>query len=331
MPCYSPIKCWYDENNRPIFKATPGAREGEVNCRGCLGCRLDNSRLWATRIVHEATMHESLGGSCFVTLTYRRQPETTEQLEKRYFIPDDWSLNPSHITLFLKRLRKRLSRCADPELRKIKYLQVGEYGTQCMHGVDLAEGRCELCTLGHPHHHLMLFGYEPHDAEPIGQVNGVTQYTSRFLESIWKYGFVHVGELNHASAQYVARYTLKKINGIQADTHYLHTTLDGEIIQRHPEYMTFSNGLGHSYYEKYKSDFWPSDECSVPGLGVLKKVPDCYTKLLKESDPFAHEEVLAKRIEHRAENASDFTPQRLMAKYQVKMASLALKQGKHLS
>lgn len=330
MPCYSPIKCWFDaETNRPIFKATPGSREGEVSCRGCLGCRLDNARVWSTRIVHEAALHESLGGNCFVTLTYREKSDCTpEQLEKGQHLPEDYSLNKSDIQRFFKRLRKRLSRHTSPELRKIKYFQVGEYGTTCMHNIDLTIADCPFCKLGRPHHHAMLFNFEPWDVQPIGQINGVTQWTSPYLEEIWGHGFVHVGDLNYQSAQYVTRYALKKITGPKSDHHYEHLTLEGELVYRMPEYRTHSMNLGNEWYEKYKSDFWPSDEVTVPGLGVIKKVPDCYTKLLKESDPFAHEEVLAKRVEYRSKNASDFTPQRLMDKYKVKKASLALKKGK---
>lgn len=285
--------------------------------------------MWATRIVHEAALHQSVGGNCFVTLTYRPRSEcTTEQLEKGQFCPDDYSLNPAHFTKFIKRLRKYLSGHPAPEYRKIKYFQAGEYGVECMHGLNLELVKCPYCKLGRPHHHAALFNFEPHDLQKIGEVNGTPQFTSPTLERLWSYGFVHIGELNFSSAQYVARYILKKINGHQADHHYEHITLDGELVYRHKEYSTYSMGLGNEFYKKYFDDFFPSDQTPVPGLGVLEKVPDCYTKLLKESDPFAHEEVIANRVEHRQKYASDFTPERLMDKYKVKKASLSLKKGK---
>ena len=330
MPCYSPIKVWKNENHQPLFKAEAGAYEGEVSCRQCLGCRLDNSRMWATRIIFEASLHESVGGNCFVTLTYRDKSECTpKQLAKGQHIPDDRSLNKQHFTKFMKRLRKYLADHFDPRLRKIRYFQAGEYGTHCLHGIDLNIHRCAYdCILGRPHHHACLFNYEPHDLEVIGEINGVKQFTSPTLERLWSYGFVHIGECNPSSADYVARYILKKVNGPMADWHYQQITMDGELVYLEPEYKTYSPNLGDAWFEKYKSDFFPSDELPIPGGGIHNKVPDCYTKLLKESDPFVHEEILAKRVEYREANASDFTPQRLMDKYKVKKASLAMKKGK---
>lgn len=112
MPCYSPLKGWRDaETNQLIFKAVPGAREAEVACGSCLGCRLDRSRDWAIRIVHESQLHELGNGNSFVTLTYRDPIDCDqEQLNKGLHIPDDWSLHKEHFQKFMKRLRFFLRR-----------------------------------------------------------------------------------------------------------------------------------------------------------------------------------------------------------------------------
>ena len=104
----------------------------EVACGQCLGCRLDYSRMWAMRIVHESTLHEYNGGNCFVTLTYRDEIECTEdQLLSGDHIPKDWSLKKSDFQNFMKRLR-----WAFPK-QEIRYFYVGEYGRRCRHGIDV--------------------------------------------------------------------------------------------------------------------------------------------------------------------------------------------------
>mgnify|MGYP006902734804 CR=1 FL=1 len=188
----------------------------EVACGQCLGCRLDYSRVWAMRIVHESTMHELDGGNCFVTLTYRDPIECSmDQLEKRLYVPDDWSLHPKHFTNFMKRLRKYF------EPQKIRFFYVGEYGRKCKHGIDLESVNCPLCFVGRPHFHACLFNLSFDDLEAYQSDGGVMRYTSPTLEKIWGYGFVDVGELNFASASYVAGYVLKKVKGIKQPDHYM--------------------------------------------------------------------------------------------------------------
>ena len=111
----------------------------EVGCGQCLGCRLDRSRMWAMRIVHESTLHELDGGNCFVTLTYRDRLECSqEQLEKGYHVPDDWSLHKEHFQKFMKRLRKAF------HPQKIRFFHCGEYGNICKHGISLELVDCPL-------------------------------------------------------------------------------------------------------------------------------------------------------------------------------------------
>ena len=291
----------------------------EVACGQCLGCRLDKSRMWAMRIVHESSLHELAGGSCFVTLTYRDPLECTdEQLKAGLHIPADYSLNKTHFTKFMKRLRRKY------DDRTIRFFQCGEYGNTCRHGFSLDLNPCPLCPRGRPHHHAILFNYTPPDLEVYTQKNGEPRYTSQSLEKIWSYGFVDVGECNFESAAYVARYILKKVNGVQAETEYLSVSEDGELIYLEPEYCTMSRrpGIGRDFYEKYKHDFFPSDETPVPGKGVIKKVPRYYEKLFAESDPLTLEDIKALRQKFRDEHSDKYTPARLMSKYKVKKAQI---------
>ncbi len=319
VPCYSPLKGWKDtETGGIVFKGLGTEETMEVACSQCLGCRLDRSRMWAMRIAHEASLHEHSGGNCFVTLTYRDRAECDdEQLRNGYFIPEDWSLHKSHFQLFMKRLRKQLA-------NKIRFFHCGEYGNRCKHGIDLERVGCPLCQLGRPHYHACLFNVCFGDLEQYTQINGQPRYTSRMLSRIWKYGFVDVGELNFESAAYVARYCLKKVNGLNADTHYYASDMVGEVTFLEPEYCTMSRrpGIGKAWFDEYKDDLFPSDEVPVPGSGVFKGMPRYYEELFKKEDPIGLEEIKEIRKAFMEAHGGDFTPERLMAKYRVKKAQV---------
>ena len=321
MPCYSPLKGWKDHETGGIKFRPDGAREKmEVACGQCLGCRLDRSRMWAMRIVHESSLWEITGGNCFVTLTYRDPVECNEdQLRSRFHVPDDWSLQKKHVQDFMKRLRKRFD-------NKIRFFGVGEYGHRCKHGIDLERVGCPLCNVGRPHYHICLFNVSFADLVPYGSERGELRYTSPFLESVWKYGFVDVGELNFASAAYVARYCLKKVTGVKSDEHYMQIDLDGCATWVEHEFSLMSRkpGIGRDWYEKYKDDVFPSDEVPVLGHGVVKGVPRYYEEIFKEENPLSLEEIKRVRETFRREHADEYTPERLMDKYKVKKAKQEL-------
>ena len=316
MPCYSPLKGYKDPETGGIkFKKTGTEETMEVACGQCLGCRLDRSRMWAARITHEASLHEHSHGNCFITLTYRPEEECTEdQLKEGYHIPEDWSLNVRHFQLFMKRLRKHLKG------RKVRYYHCGEYGSVCRHGIDLSKVKCPLCHLGRPHYHAILFNVSFGDLEAYATEREQTRYTSPTLESLWKHGFVDVGEVNFQSAAYVARYVMKKITGVEADDHYQNIADDGEIIKVEPEYSTMSNGIGKDWYLRFESDCFPSDEVPVPGHGVVPKVPRYYAEMLRQTDEATYEEIKERRLNFRNENADQYTPEALHSKYKVKKA-----------
>ena len=307
MACYSPLKGWKDEETGGIKFTRDGSREKmEVACGQCLGCRLDHSRMWAMRINHESSLYEASGGNCFVTLTYRDKHECDdEQLRNRFYIPDDWSLNKKHWQDFMKRLRKAFA----PQ--KIRFYMCGEYGNRCKHRIDLDRVVCPLCTVGRPHYHACLFNCSFPDLVAYNSgVDGSPRYTSPFLEGIWKYGFVDVAPLDFDSAAYVARYCLKKVTGAKADDHYMLYDLDGVITFVTPEFALMSRrpGIGRDWYDRYKSDLFPSDEVPVAGHGVLRGMPRYYDKLFELDDPLSLEEIKKVRQEFRKAHAEDYTP-----------------------
>lgn len=348
MPCYSPLKGYRNfVNGRWQSKRGSDAHEEmEVACGQCLGCRLDRACMWMVRIVHESSLHQFDQGSVFVTLTYRNKSECTEdQLRAGFFVPDDWSLCKEHFTKFMKRLRKKRD-------SKIRYFQCGEYGSICRHGMattdEMAErleiSRCAFCRVGRPHHHACLFNVRFDDLRVCGRRDGVTYFTSDELASIWKYGFVQVGEITPQSAGYVARYSVKKVTGKQAREHYVTVDDDGVLQSVLPEYATMSRGgiceqcgrrscskapggIGKRFYERYIGDIFPSDEVPVPGRGVLKKVPRFYDELLCRTDPELLEEIKLIRQEFRKAHGDEYTPERLYQKYRVKKAQVSLLKG----
>lgn len=193
MSCVSPLTAYHSkEGSRPNGKArfvfSPqlalhGAEPVLLPCGQCIGCRLERSRQWALRCVHEAKSWEK---NCFITLTYDED-----------HLPENKSLVKNDLQLFFKRLRKKYG-------EGIRFFACGEYG-------DDNE---------RPHYHCAIFNWRPADLDFYDNNYGNPLYTSRSLSTIWTAGFVTVGELTFESSAYVARYCLKKINGAKAEEHY---------------------------------------------------------------------------------------------------------------
>jgi len=296
MACYAPLKGYRDPvSNGLVFYKT--STPLQVACGQCLGCRVDRTLMWAMRIVHEAHLYKY---NSFVTLTYRNRDEcNAEQIKKGYYVPGDYSLNKTHFQKFIKRLRKDFP-------QKIKYFHCGEYGDENLR----------------PHYHACLFNCRFEDQEIYDNSEGRGLYSSPSLEKLWPYGFSTIGELNFETASYTAGYILKKINGAQALDEYLRSDEYGVCFWVQAPYTTMSlghkspGGIGAEFYEKYKSDFFPSDECPVPGKGVLKKVPRYYEKILENENSALLDKVKEVRQVFLAKHRADFTPERLKDKYE---------------
>ncbi len=264
--------------------------------------------MWAMRITHEASLHESNFGNCFITLTYRSKEEATDkQLQKGHYVPDDYSVNYHHFRDFIKRLRRHYE-------QKIRYFHCGEYGDDNLR----------------PHYHACLFNVSFDDQIVEQQDQGITTYSSPTLEELWRYGFCTIGELNFETACYTAAYIQKKINGKGAREAYLRNDEDGVAYWVKPPYITMSlkPGIGQKFYEKYNTDFFPSDESPIPGHGISKRVPRYYEKILETVDPALHEVVKRTRQEFIASHREDFTPERLKDKYICARAKQSLKKRK---
>ena len=191
MPCYKPLR-GYRSNTKTqtgkrsiVFNPRHGFidQPQDVPCGQCIGCRLERSRQWAIRIVHESQMHEQ---SYFLTLTYNNE-----------FLPKTGSLQKADVQLFMKRLRKKFG-------KGIRYYYCGEYGEK----------------FHRPHYHLIIFGCEFPDKILWKIERGNRLWISEDLNKLWKKGYCSIGMVTFESAAYVARYVTKKITGKQANQHY---------------------------------------------------------------------------------------------------------------
>lgn len=199
MPCYFPLQATFSlrpDGLKDIKFSNTNARNfsmgikfiGDNNlslpCGRCMGCRLEKSRQWAVRCLHESKCYKD---NCFVTLTY--SPEK---------LPKNGSLVRKDVQDFLKRLRFKFSD------RKIRVFYCGEYGD----------------SLSRPHYHLCLFNLDFPDKEFLFKIEGNVSYTSKILSELWPNGISSVTGFSFETAAYVARYCTKKITGPNAKKHY---------------------------------------------------------------------------------------------------------------
>lgn len=278
---------------RPIvFTAGAGFLDRPITiaCGQCIGCRLERSRQWAMRCIHESQLHNE---NCFITLTYSDE-----------HIPAGASLDLTDFQKFMKRLRKSLN-------KKIRFFHCGEYGEASKNNNYIAR----------PHYHAAIFGHTFEDVVYWKKSpSGIPVYRSDTLDGLWPLGWAAVGELNFESAAYIARYIVDKVNGDKAAEHY---------HGRKPEYITMSRrpGIAADWYDKFKDDVFPSDNIHVRGKKMLP--PKFYTKRLELDDPLVHENIKRERLKRSLLFKKDNTYERLYVREIVRKASINLLKRNH--
>ena len=360
MQCFYPLLAWQtwegdlhfytrgtDGKHIKGAKAPNYRRELSLPCGRCIGCKLERSRQWAIRLLHEAQLHE---WNSFVTLTfedeqlesgdlhgmwspeppqraaslktyldthYKRNTNRTKtrtsairharKVEHR--AKKDGALSKKPLQKFLKRLRIDNFRRGSASVR---YYACGEYGEK----------------LGRPHYHIALFGEAFADDRYKWRTSaqGHTLYRSSRLEKLWPYGHAEIGDLTSESAQYVAGYITKKITGKDADEHYERIDpITGERYWLPPEFSVMSRkpGIGKAWLEKFMTDVYPHDRVIVNGQP--SPPPRFYDKILELVSPEEMEEIKQGRAQRAAQFAADNTAARMRDKEQVTKARLALK------
>lgn len=268
MPCYHPLKafkvgvnpsgkpkykiCSYDvnyvyvkddscfcsdvRNFGPSFELVEDYIE--IPCGKCIGCRLQQSREWATRIMLEAQDYDECW---FVTLTY--DDEHVPELEFAKDVDSDTgelldsgkllTLCKRDLQLFNKRLRKHFSE------DKIRFFACGEYGE----------------TTARPHYHSIYFGLHIKDLQFFKMSRlGDKYYISDTLTRLWGKGHVLLAQVTWESAAYVARYVTKKLTGDAAKFWYddIGLTPPFTVMSRRP-------GIASNYFDNNAADLLKFD------------------------------------------------------------------------
>lgn len=292
MACRHPIRAYKARasvpgGNRGVsFTISKGFKDLPIDlpCGQCIACRLERSRQWAIRCVHEAQLHTQ---NSFLTLTY--SPDK---------VPKHNSLVKSHFQDFMKRYRFWLN---EDFKQKIRFFHCGEYGEENLR----------------PHYHALIFGHDFHDKELRFTKNGNRLYSSKKLEELWTHGYCLIGDITWESAAYVARYVTKKITGKNALHHYNQiNTETGEVLsERTPEYVTMSRrpGIGKPWFDKFKTDVYPFDEVILRGQKL--KPPKFYDKQLENSDQKLFEKIKMQRIAAGKKNPDNTWERRLVLEH----------------
>lgn len=302
MPCFHPLEAFISSEKNEVtgkrvlrFEWPANARIAfepiKLPCGQCSGCRLERSRQWAMRCMHESSLWPE---NAFITLTYA--PEA---------LPPGQSLYYRDFALFMKRFRKRLAARG----QTVRFYMCGEYGE----------------NLGRPHYHALIFNWWPPDAVLWKKSKTGDLYTSSELSETWGLGYAVVGRVTFESAAYVARYVMKKRNGPDAEKHYqLIDQETGEVFDRVPEFTNMSRkpGIASDWFDRWQSDVYPSDYVIINGRKC--KPPKYYDKKYELIDPEGLEVIKKKRVERLIDMEAEFTESRLRVKEQVLEARLNL-------
>lgn len=287
MTCYHPLSAYKIESGDITFNRNHrNIREClKLPCGQCIGCRMERSRQWAIRCMHEAQCHKH---NCFITLTY--SPE---------HLPADGSLQLRDFQLFMKKLRKKRG--------KVRFYHCGEYGSKTRR----------------PHYHACLFGIDFPDKKLWKIVNDERLYISQELSDLWEKGFCTIGTVTFESAAYVARYIMKKVNGDAAIDHYdVFDPITGEIHRLRPEYTTMSRrpGIGSDWFDQYHRDVYPHDRVIVRSKPM--RPPKFYDTRFEILDPVAFEQVKQNRQLEAKNYVDNQTPERLQVRERVQQLAL---------
>lgn len=301
MACYHPLTAYQAASGDVVFYESNRhdiVRTLTLPCGQCIGCRLERSRQWAVRCMHEASLYSR---NCFITLTYSDEN-----------LPADRSLHYEDFQKFMKRLRKEVKGIDVDAFgkRPIRYYMAGEYGE----------------NFGRPHFHACIFNFD-FDDKKLWKTTGSGSkiYRSEALERLWPFGYSSVGDVTFESAAYVARYIMKKVTGQAAEGHYEEVCkVTGEITNRKPEFnkMSLKPGIGQGWFDKFKDDVYPHDYVVVRGKKT--KPPRFYDKKFKAEYPIEFDMIEFQRFQKSRENPEENFDDRLLVREQVVAARLAL-------
>lgn len=297
MTCYSPLTAYYSREigksgKRGITFSRDASFSGVVlklPCGQCVGCRLEKSRQWAMRCMHEKQLSSE---SCFVTLTYNDD-----------CLPPGGTLVKRDLQLFMKRLRKAYG-------KGIRFYACGEYGENTRR----------------PHYHILLFNFDFDDKRYFKKARGGDDlFTSKYLDDLWPNGFAVLGSVSFDSAAYVARYIMKKVTGECARSYYDVMDSDGVVYSREPEFTVMSRrpGIGLRWFQRFGSQVYTWDSVIMNGKEV--RPPRYYDTKYELVDGDRLAALKAKRRRVASRNVADNRSDRLRVREQVTYERLKMK------
>lgn len=256
----------------PIGKYSPEMKQLHpdaimIPCGHCDGCRADQTRQWADRMILEL---DHSGKGIFLTMTYDDEHlpvfvnpvtgEATPTLSKR------------DVQLFMKRLRKFFKGC------ELRYYICGEYGPRT----------------SRPHYHAIIYGIEcadfvdcqTHGLNPLGQ----TYWVSEALQSeIWQNGFCMFSDVSWQTCAYVARYVRKKLGYGEL--------YDSRLKEPVFSVMSRSPGIG-MYYPIEHPDVMEKSKVYLSDQNGSKEIylPDAFLRLLEKLDPDKYRQLKKERM-----------------------------------
>lgn len=235
-------------------------------CGQCTSCRLNYSAMWALRCVLESQEHVD---NVFLTLTYNED-----------HLPENKSVSKRVMQNFMKRFRKSVSPA------KVRFYLSGEYGSE----------------KNRPHYHLLVFGIGVN--HPVFEnLHWDMKYQGFWCTcKAWKdeqgesLGHCFIGSVSIASAQYVAKYVMKKRKGKDSKKYYQDLGVDPEfcLCSRRP-------GIGMNYLKKMSKQLMHTEYISVEGKRF--PLPRYFIQKLKEQNPdFALYSQASKILRQMSEN-----------------------------
>ncbi len=224
MPCYHPSAV--KVRRKSLFVDRMQSYRQVVPCGSCIGCRSEQSRQWAVRMMHESRMHFP---NEFVTLTIDDE-----------HLNENSELSPRDLSGFIKNLRKT-------QQGRISFFGCGEYGE----------------TTGRPHYHALLFGVEFLDRNLGFDSNRPSVWRSQALDDLWGRGICEGGSVTMASASYVSGYIRKKV---KAQSFARANPLTGELLQPEFARMSLRPAIGKRWIKRWWRDVYPRDYVVVDGV-----------------------------------------------------------------
>lgn len=259
----------------------------QIRCSRCIDCRLNYSRVWAERLVLEASLYKH---NYFVTLTYNERFLPSGEFLDYDGVVKENSLCLDHVQKFIKRLRLSCSEHFNHTGVRVFYC--GEYG-------DMTD---------RAHYHLILLNMPDLSVyfRFLKKSGDLIHYTSDFIGDCWtepysklSYGFHSICDVSYDTCAYTAKYVLKKQKGESIKNF---NAFDDSVFPKRVQpfcHMSNRPGIAREYYEAHKDEIYAYDSIVYTSdfKAYSSKPPRYFDKLYDLDNPEALEEIKKDRIQ----------------------------------